>query len=211
MITSFFQNPKAVVAAEGSAGINETGAYVVTIKQCETEEKPSGAQMVNFWLVADDGRESWTSLCIVTKDGKESWGMGLLQSLMVVTGVQNAQAHAARVRMRNGDIKENGFRIREVEGKKAGVVLQRENTQYEDRETGMLKDSYRMNVYRFFHPQTRQTASEMLANADAVKLEGLLKNLKDRNPKPAQGAQGYQAPHPAEQPPIEILDEDIPI
>lgn len=210
MITSFTQNPKAVVAAEGSAGINETGAYVVTIKQCETEEKPSGAQMVNFWLVADDGRESWSNLCIVSKDGKETWGMGLLQSLMVVTSVQNAQAHSARVRMRNGDIKENGFRIREVEGKKAGVVLQRENTTYVD-QSGIQRDSYRMNIFRFFNPQTRQTASEMIANADAVKLDGLLKTLKDKNPKPAQGAQGYQAPHPAEQPPIEILDEDIPI
>lgn len=209
MITSFTQNPKAVVAAEGSAGINETGAYVVTIKQCETEEKPSGAQMVNFWLVADDGRESWTSLCIVTKDGKESWGMGLLQSLMVVTGVQNAQAHAARVRLRNGDIKENGFRIREVEGKKAGVVLQRENYTYVDSRTGEEKETYRMNPLRFFHPNTRQTASEVLANADAVKLEGLLKTLKDKNPKPAAQP---QAPQPAAQPaPMEFLDEDIPI
>lgn len=209
MITSFTQNPKAVVAAEGSAGINETGAYVVTIKQCETEEKPSGAQMVNFWLVADDGRESWTSLCIVTKDGKESWGMGLLQSLMVVTGVQNAQAHAARVRLRNGDIKENGFRIREVEGKKAGVVLQRENYTYVDSRTGEEKETYRMNPLRFFHPNTRQTASEVLANADAVKLEGLLKTLKDKNPK--QAAQP-QAPQPPAQPaPMEFLDEDIPI
>ena len=209
MITSFTQNPKAVVAAEGSAGINETGAYVVTIKQCETEEKPSGAQMVNFWLVADDGRESWTSLCIVTKDGKESWGMGLLQSLMVVTGVQNAQAHAARVRLRNGDIKENGFRIREVEGKKAGVVLQRENYTYVDSRTGEEKETYRMNPLRFFHPNTRQTASEVLANADAVKLEGLLKTLKDKNPKPAAQP---QAPQPAAQSaPMEFLDEDIPI
>lgn len=209
MITSFTQNPKAVVAAEGSAGINETGAYIVTIKQCETEEKPSGAQMVNFWLVADDGRESWTSLCIVTKDGKESWGMGLLQSLMVVTGVQNAQAHAARVRLRNGDIKENGFRIREVEGKKAGVVLQRENYTYVDSRTGEEKETYRMNPLRFFHPNTRQTASEVLANADAVKLEGLLKTLKDKNPKPAAQP---QAPQPAAQPaPMEFLDEDIPI
>lgn len=209
MITSFTQNPKAVVAAEGSAGINETGDYVVTIKQCETEEKPSGAQMVNFWLVADDGRESWTSLCIVTKDGKESWGMGLLQSLMVVTGVQNAQAHAARVRLRNGDIKENGFRIREVEGKKAGVVLQRENYTYVDSRTGEEKETYRMNPLRFFHPNTRQTASEVLANADAVKLEGLLKTLKDKNPKPAAQP---QAPQPAAQPaPMEFLDEDIPI
>lgn len=209
MITSFTQNPKAVVAAEGSAGINETGDYVVTIKQCETEEKPSGAQMVNFWLVADDGRESWTSLCIVTKDGKESWGMGLLQSLMVVTGVQNAQAHAARVRLRNGDIKENGFRIREVEGKKAGVVLQRENYTYVDSRTGEEKETHRMNPLRFFHPNTRQTASEVLANADAVKLEGLLKTLKDKNPKPAAQP---QAPKPAAQPaPMEFLDEDIPI
>lgn len=209
MITSFTQNPKAVVAAEGSAGINETGAYVVTIKQCETEEKPSGAQMVNFWLVADDGRESWTSLCIVTKDGKESWGMGLLQSLMVVTGVQNAQAHAARVRLRNGDIKENGFRIREVEGKKSGVVLQRENYTYVDSRTGEEKETYRMNPLRFFHPNTRQTASEVLANADAVKLEGLLKTLKDKNPKPAAQP---QAPQPPAQPaPMEFLDEDIPI
>lgn len=210
MITSFTQNPKAVVAAEGSAGINETGAYVVTVKQCETEEKPSGAQMVNFWLVADDGRESWTSLCVVAKDGKETWGMGLFQSLMVVTGVQNAQAHAARVRMRNGDIKENGYRIREVEGKKTGVVLQRENTTYVD-QIGVQRDSYRMNILRFFHPQTRQTASEMLANADAVKLDGFLKNLKDKNPKPAAQPATIVPPSQVPSGPIDYLDEDIPI
>ena len=208
MLTSFSADPQSAINADRSGGISESGAYVGVLKQAETYVTQNGAQMMRFWFATKDGQETWTDLCVLKKDGTAAWGLDLFNSMMVCMGVQAADATPGRARQRNGQINENAMRIRNVENKPIGLLLQRENDTYQDQKTLEWKPTYRMNIVRAFDPVTRKTASEMLQNKEAHNIENALKTLKDKDRKPEQGSRPAAPAHAVAQ--AAPQDDDFP-
>lgn len=205
MLTSFTADHQSAINADRSSGISESGAYVGIIKQAETYVTPGGAQMMRFLFASRNGQETWTDLCVIKKDGTAAWGMDLFNAMMVCMGVTVANATPGKALRRNGSINGDAMRIRSVEQKPIGLILQRENDTYTDQQTGEVKPTYRMNILRAFHTETRKTASELIEGKDAQKVDATLKSLKDKDRKPEQRMRPAE---PATQ--ATPLDEDMP-
>ena len=208
MITNFTTDAKSAIKADRSSAISETGIYLGKIKQADTYETMGGAQMVRLWFASLEGQECFTSFCITKRDGTEAWGMSLLHSIFVVTNVQGAAAIPAQVRKPSGDVID-GFRLRALEEKFIGVALPRENYTYEG--NGELVPTYNMNLVRCFRPDTMQTASEVIQNAEPKRIDALAKTLADKNRDQTVQRAPAPVPHPATQNAIDDFDEDIPI
>lgn len=209
MLTSFIANTESACASDRSAGITTSGAYVGVFKQAETYKSMGGAQMLRFWFSTKEGQETWIDLCILKKNGEAAFGMDLFNALMVCMGVTNADATPGKARMRNGQINDNAYRIKGVEQKPIGLVLQRENDRYQDPRTGEMRDTFRMNIVRGFEPNSRKTASELIQGKEAHNVENLLKTLKDRDRTGGQAAaQQTAAPaQPAQAAPAQDFDD----
>ena len=126
----------------------------------------------------------------------------------MVCGAQSASVTEGKVYIRDrnapgGMRVDLGYRLLAVERKHIGLVLQRVNKKNRDG-----SDGYDMMLLTPFDATTRKVAREILDNATEAKLlDQRLKNLKDRDAKPADSSSQPPANHPAVAAPA---DDEIP-
>lgn len=183
MITSFSYSRDLAIKAESGKFINTTGEYIVQISQVSTWETKSGAQMVQFVFKSTDGAICQSNLCISKCDGTPSFGMSILMALQGIVGAPDIKAEEDDVySIYDPKNPTQGWRIKALEKKHVGVLLQKELFTKMDGQ-----DSYRMNVYRFFDPKTRRTISEIEAGKQATRIDNDLRSLADSDKRQSTG------------------------
>lgn len=208
MQMQFERNDAAAKSLDGGQWITQSGAYIGTITQTMIGVTDSGAQYVEIAFKGDDGALCFPRLFLTKRDGTDAFGRRILDALMVVCDVKLCEVQTVAVFIRDrtqssGFRKEMGYRMPALERKRVGLVLQRENREYQGKLT------YQMNLLTPFDPQTRKVAKEILeGSAEAKLLDARLKNLKDRDSTgqasaPAQTTAQPPAGHPA-------ASDDIP-
>ena len=189
MITSFTADTKAAEKVAGFAGIDHGGAYIGTITQAEVADSTSGATFVELafkaseWTLPNSQPEhgekmSFIRLFVTSKSGERTFNADILDALMVVLGIQKADAKPMTVWNRD-KTKRQGYRLPDLEGKQVGLLLQRQNRIYMD-QYGAEKETYQMNVVTPFDPMTKKCAREILQQLEATDVDNRLRNLKDR-------------------------------
>lgn len=216
-------------ATSGGAYLTSSGKYIVTITQAETALSASGAQYVDFTVTAESGVEKSPDgilgteramsadgsvrIYLTNKSGEQIFGANIFSSILGLMGIQKAVAGAAVCKKRNGE-NAQGFRFTCCEGKRIGLLLQRENYTYTDA-SGEQKDGFRLNLISAFDPVTGQTLSERLDGAEAKYIADRLASLKDKGAAPQRRPVDFESkPRPAGQAAQEQADmapsEDVP-
>lgn len=216
MIKTFTFNPDVASRADSSGGIRESGKYILTIGQCSWRKgQSSNSEMLDF-VLTDGTSKALTRLITAKKDGSEAFGMKIFQTMLGLAGVQSAHVVEGDVYQISGG-KEKGYRVKEIERKKLGFVLQ----YVEDRdEKGfqVLNDKgwpkYRMEIRAIFDPATGKTFGELKNGQDAKRIVQILSSLEDDCAK-VRGTTSFESharPAPASAPKqtADSLPEDIP-
>ena len=219
MIKTFNFNPDVASRADSSGGIRESGKYILTIGQCSWRKgQSSNSEMLDF-VLTDGTSKALTRLITAKKDGSEAFGMKIFQTMLGLAGVQSAHVVEGEVYQISGG-KEKGYRVKEIERKKLGFVLQ----YVEDRDADgyqVFNDKgwpkYRMEIRAVFDPATGKTFGELKAGQEAKRIVQILSGLEDdcakvKGAAPARQFESKprQAPALAPQQTAESLPEDIP-
>jgi len=216
----------AARADESRTMIKTTGAYALMIAQCSVHETPGGAEMIDFVLKNENtGAVALTNLCTVDKKGNPCFGADIFNAILTVLGLTGAAItyEPGPVYDLRGE-KTDGYRIFAVEKKPIGVLLQyvERVNQYGETMTRQNGDPlFNMVIRCVFNPQTHQTASEVLKNLPAARLELERQKWHDVFGKPptehpdefesAPRTRPAQAPAPAAAPgnsPANVADDD---
>jgi len=197
MSTTYDYDEQAAGHADDIANrIDQSNAYIGTFKRVEAITTGKGTEGIHFEFEAPGGGS--TSFDLYTRkpddngDMKTLFGLNLVQALMCILGVRGLKSSPGKVgAWEDGKrVEVDGERFTDLEGKKIGVVLQREN--YTKQAGG---DSYRMNLYATFHPESRLTASEIKERkVQPEKLERVLRGLKNKDSRKAATAEPAQPP-----------------
>lgn len=168
--------------------INESGAYTGRITQAEQFDTANGATMARFRFATPDGRVTFVSLCLVASNGNTPFSYGIFQAILALLKVPAVSAVAARCVQPGGSIVDS-YRMREMEGKDIGFVLEAETREYFKQ--GEQKTATNMSIRCVFDPQTRQTITERDKNQPAKRVDAETARLaaKAKNP-PAPRAAG---------------------
>ena len=124
---------------------------------------------------------AFIKLYVSSRTGDRTFGADIMDALFAVLKLDKVEATQAQVFNRDGT-KRPGYRIGALEGQTIGLLLQRENREYEHE--GQIKTTYQMNIITPFHQVTGQNAKEVLNNLEAKAVEAKFKNLKDKEAKP---------------------------
>lgn len=209
MITSFTMNRENAEKVAGFNGIDKSGKYVGLLTQVEVAESKAGATYVEFafkalrWTECGSTEEergekmAFIKLYVSSRTGDRTFGADVMDALLAVLKLDHAEATPATVYNRDGS-KRQGYRIGALEKMTVGLLLQRENREYEH--DGQIKHSYQMNIITPFDPVTGRNAKEVLNGLEAKAVEAKFKNLKDREAKPITQTHTAQNPY-----------DDIPI
>lgn len=153
---------------------DEPGAFVGEIKRADAVETEKGTKGIYFEVEAPGGNTGFT-LYTEKEDGERIFGFNKVQALMTVLGMRSLRAAAGKVSVYDADEKKrvevDGEVFPDLIGKKVGFILEKE---LYTNQSG--KDSYRMNLHSWFHPETKLFASEIRERK--VKPEKIEKALK---------------------------------
>lgn len=229
MITSFNTSREDAVKTDASSTIREPGKYICTIVMADTFERPP-YQFVRFLLQNDQKQRATLELCVA--GGKSDWQKKQFDALCICANVMNPKFVKGSIKNhRRGIANEKvieGYRCREFEGKRLGVVLQRvwrDWINWENDGSYELREDFDFRLARPFDAETERTASEIIKNVEkpeklaasipmAMKdvdnrkgLEQLLKESGRRLPAPSHAE---PASSPAAQASAPVYDEDCP-
>lgn len=202
---------QAAASAETPQRIQETGAYVGHILQAEQYETRSGATMARLFFQEEAGATAWLSLCLLKNDGEESFTMGIFHSILTCAEVEAVTATKGRVKTMSGQVVD-GYRMRELEGKRIGLLLQAEPREYEF--NGKINVTNDMVIRRSFRAEDGRTAKEIENNAQPERIQADLKYYKE-HPKELRRLEGAARPASSSAgspnlPPAPPLEEDVP-
>lgn len=200
-------NRDSAVKSDFGGFITETGIYVAQILQAESFASKGGAQGVRFYVRTKESESAFVDLFIYKNDGSELLGHDILQSIMMILGIQTLNVYPAKCRDRYGEVVD-GYRIKELEQKWIGLALQKEFRKYETEE-GEIKEKFDMRLVRAFDPKTGRTASEIEKNSEPKIIARLKDTLKD---KPANEITPSAKPVTTQKqnPMNSVADDDIP-
>jgi len=219
-----YSEASAARADDSRTYIKTTGAYALMIAQCSVRETPNGAEMIDFVLKNENtGEIALTNICTLDKQGNPAFGADIFNAMLTILGITGGVTYEPAPVCDVFGEKKDGWRIRAVEKKPIGVLLQyvERVNQYGEvilRQNGEPK--YNMVIRCVFHPQTRQTVSELLKNLPATRLEREIPKWKDSFGKPPQEhpdefesaprTRPAQAPAPAAAPnsPASVQDDE---
>lgn len=172
MITTLTLDTKKANSVDAPRSISKTGKYVGTIAQAEMHETANGANMLGLVFVCE-GSTTFLNLCLTTADDKETFNMGIVHALMHILGIDQVQAVHGKVKNRKGEVVE-GFRVPALEKKQVGLLLQRVDDVYNE------KQIYNLNVVSVFDAVTGKTSHEILGGKEAKQIAERLEKLTDR-------------------------------
>lgn len=204
-------NAQSAKQADAPRAISQTGKYVGGILTAEMYETESGAEFIELiFKDTESGSLARINTCIRAKDGKETRSMGMIQALMGIVGAQQITPTKGYFTEANGE-KVEGYHLPELEKKPCGMLLQRQNDIYQNK-NGEMKEFWQMVIASVFDAQTGQTYHEKAANKPAKHIEQRLARLTDYNTKRLQDwkAQGSPSSGAHEQPADIEEETDIP-
>lgn len=200
-MSSYDYDPDAAGHADDVANrIDESAAYVGQFKRAEavvSQQKGTEGMLLEFEL--PNGGSTEFTLWTRKADGTPIFGMNQLQAILTIFNLKGLSSVPGTVQEYDADL---GKRV-EVDGevfpdllkKPIGVILQKEKYT-----SNSGRDSYRMNLFGIFHPESRLTASEIKERkVKPEKFEKMLRGLKDKDSRkkkeaepsqPAMGADG---------------------
>lgn len=204
-------NAQSAKQADAPRAISQTGKYVGGILTAEMYETESGAEFIELiFKDTESGSLARINTCIRAKDGKETRSMGMIQALMGIVGAQQITPTKGYFTEANGE-KVEGYHLPELEKKPCGMLLQRQNDIYQNR-NGEMKEFWQMVIASVFDAQTGQTYHEKASGKPAKMIEQRLARLTDYNTKRLQDwkAQGSPSSGAHEQPADIEEETDIP-
>lgn len=204
-------NAQTAKQADAPRAISQTGKYVGGIITAEMYDTDSGAEFIELiFKDTESGSLARINTCIRAKDGKETRSMGMIQALMGIVGAQQITPTKGYFTQANGE-KTEGFHLPELEKKPCGMLLQRQNDIYQNR-NGEMKEFWQMVIASVFDAQTGQTYHEKAAGKPAKQIEQRLARLRDYDTKRLQDwkAQGLPSSGAAEQSADIEEETDIP-
>lgn len=178
--------------------IDENALYIGVMKRADSLLTDKGTKGIYFEFEAPGGGNASFSLYTEKSDGTRIFGFNKVQALMTILGLRGLKAKPGMVSVYNAEegkrVEEEGEVYPELCEKLIGVALQKE---LYTNNSG--KDSYRMELVSFFHPDTKLTASEIrerkVKPEKIAKIERSLKTRDSRTKKAAEPAQpGAGAP-----------------
>ena len=187
MIGTITLDKAAATASESAPRISETGAYVGRIVQAEQYDTRAGATMARFYFQAEDGASAWLTMCLLKTDGTEPFTMNIFHSILRCAVVSAVTATPGKVRTMSGQTAD-GYRMRELEGKRVGLLLQAEPREYQAQD-GSIKIATDMTIRRAFDAETGRTAKELSTDAPAQRIQADLKYYRE-HPKEVRRLEG---------------------
>lgn len=220
MITSFNTSREDASQTDATATMREPGKYICTIVMADTFERPP-YQFVRFLLQND--QKQWATLELCVAGGKSDWQKKQFDALCVCANVTNPKFVEANIKNhRRGIANEQvvkGYRCRELENKRIGVLLRRVWRDWVDSKTHELREAFDFELVKAFDPDTERTASEIIKNVEkptklAAAIEGAMKDRDQRkgagnNQRPAPSS-GATASAPAAHASAPVYDDDCP-
>lgn len=176
--------------------IDQCGAYIGTFKTVNAFVSSKGTEGIHFEFdVPGGGMASFD--CYTRKEDengqpKTLFGLNQVQAMMAILKVRGLQSKPGKVEAwEDGKkVEKEGDRFPDLEGKRIGLVLQRENY---SKNNG--QDGFRMNLFGVFDAESRFTASEIKERKAAPeKLERMLRGLKTKDSRVAKVEEPAQPP-----------------
>lgn len=173
--------------------INDNGYFVGVFKRAEAIEAETGATGIKFEFEAPGGGNTTFSLYGHRKDGSVIFGWNLIQAAMCILGLKGLKSKVGKVQHYDKETKKQveveGEVFSEFLNKPIGIVMQKELYTRDD--TGA--DATRVNLYSFFHPETKFTASEIRERAkEPLKFAKIVKGLKTKDSRKQRTAEPAQ-------------------
>ena len=224
MITSFNTSRENASSTDATPTIREPGKYICTIVMADTFERHTqngDYQFVRFLLQNDQKQRATIELCVA--GGKSDWQKKQFDAFCICANVTNPSFVKANIKNHRRGVADEqvveGYRCRELENKRIGVLLQRVWRDWVDNRTGELRESFDLTLVKPFDPETERTASEIIQNVEkptklAAAIEGAMKDRDLRkgagnNQRPASSS-GASASAPAAHASTPVYDEDCP-
>lgn len=163
MATSYDYDEKSASHADDIANrIDTGGAYVGTFKRAEAVvSAQKGTEGITLEFECPGGGSVENTLWTRKSDGSAIFGDNMIQAARLIMGVKG-RMEAVPGKVMKWDEAEgkrmpaDGEVFPSLCGKRIGVVFQKELYT-----SGSGKDSWRMNIYGIFDPDTKLTASEI--------------------------------------------------
>lgn len=188
MIQTITYDQQAALSSEEPQRISESGAYVGVFDQADMYDTPNGATMARFrFTCTATGSVAWLSLCLRTGSGDTPFTFGIFQSLMSVLDLMQVMPKPGKIKRPNGQT-DDGYRMKELERKPVGLVLQAEPREYQAKD-GSIKIATDMTIRRPFRASDRRTAKEIVTNAEPTRVAADVQYLKD-HPKAVRTLDG---------------------
>lgn len=185
-----FDEAAAGHAEDFANRIDKSDAYIgkfLRVWPVVSDEK--GTHGVHFDFEAGDGGTSAFTVWTMNADKSQKYfGYNMLMALMALMGVKALHPKKGKIDGyddKNKKIEKDGDTYPDLCNKSIGVVLQKE---LYNRDDG--KEAFRMNLLASFHPETKQTASEIrekvAVSGDKGKLAKIMRSLRTKDSRTAQ-------------------------
>ena len=198
MTVNYDYDPDAAGKADDVASrIDTSAAYVGKFKVAHAiKSAKTGTEGIHFEFVSPGGGSAGFDVYTRKEDGTPTFGNNQIQAMMGILGLRGLTSRVGKLEAWDNDegkrVETEGETFPDLCGKDIGLVLQKEKYTKNDG-----KESFRMNLYGIFHPESKFTASELKEKKAAPeKLEKMLRSLKDKDSRkpsatePAQPAMG---------------------
>jgi len=189
-------NREQAVGAGGPARLDTTGAHVVTIRRALLATARTGTKGIEMDIEGEGGEEArYINVYTHRKGGEEIvYGIGTVQSMLAILNLPTLAV--GQVHSRDGTSAE-GFPP--LIGKRIGMLLQRRLYT-----KGDGSDGSSLNLVMPFHPDTRQTAGELLERHQPALLDQRLAHLTDADEREmaARALPGARDAFPANAPSV---------
>jgi hypothetical protein len=174
--------------------IDQCGAFIGTFKKVNAFLSSKGTEGIHFEFDVPGGGaasfDCYTRKMDENGNPKTLFGLNQVQAMMAILKVRGLQSKPGKVEVwEDGKkVEADGDVFPDLEGKRIGLVLQKE---LYDKNNG--EDGFRMNLFGVFDAESRLTASEIKERkAQPEKLERMLRGLKVKDSRKAKIAEPAQ-------------------
>lgn len=192
-------NPNSAKQADViSQAIKESGKYIGTITRAEKLVSKKGTPGLGLSFKTDAGESAdYLDLYIGETDGKPWGSTNTVNAILCCIGLREATDGKVKIDRYNKESKTreqvvvDGYP--EIQGKRIGLLLQKELTEYEG------KQQEKLLIYGVFAAETEMTSSEILARA--TKPEKLEKMVQSLMARPVKDSRTHAASAPSQNEP----------
>jgi hypothetical protein len=173
-----------------SSAIKESGKYVGTFTRAEALKSKKGNDGIGLSFKTDSGETAdYLDLYLGETDGKPWIGSNTVNAILACLKVKQAPKGEVKFEKWNSETKARETVQAEgypdIQGKRIGLLLQKELTTYE----GHTKE--KLNIFGVFNADTELTATEILSSSTkAEKLEKMVQALMAKPVKDSRSGSG---------------------